>query len=124
VPDAQQGADLHVFAGLGHDPFVGGDHHADDVDARGAGDHVLDELLVAGYVDDAQVAAAGKVQRGKAQFDGDAALLLFFETVGVGAGDGLDQAGLSVVNMSGGAENDLFHDRCAPVNGKGPWVKF
>jgi hypothetical protein len=31
---------------------------------------------------------------------------------------GLDQAGLAVVNVSGGAENNLFHDRCAPVDGQ------
>ena len=59
---------------------------------------------------------AGKVQRGKPQFDGDAALLFFLEPVGVGAGDGLDQAGLSVVNVSGGAQNNLFHDRCTPAD--------
>ena len=118
VPDVQKGADLHVFAGLWHHPLVGGNDHADDVDARGAGDHVFDEFFVARHIDDTQAPAAGQIQGGKPQFDGDAAKLFLLEPVGVGAGKGFDEAGFAVVNMAGGAENDRFHNPRAPAGVK------
>ena len=34
---------------------------------------------------------------------------LLLEPVGVDVGEGLDEAGLAVVDMTGGAEDDLFH---------------
>ena len=52
VAHAEQRADLHVLAGLGHDSLVGRDHHGDDVDPGGAGHHVLDELFMARNVHD------------------------------------------------------------------------
>jgi hypothetical protein len=64
---------------------------------------------VAGHIDDADAVAAGEVEIGEAQLDGDAALLLLLEPVGVDAGQGPDQAGLAVVDVSGGAEDDFTH---------------
>ncbi len=104
--DAEQLDDAQVLAGLGHDPVVGGHHQQEEVDAGGAGHHGLDEALVPGDVDHAEVAAAGKGQLGEAQLDADAALLLLFEPVGVAAGEGLDQGGLAVVDVPGGAEGE------------------
>ena len=48
---------------------------------------------------------------GKADVDGDAAALFFFQTVGVNAGQRLDQRGLSVIDMPSGADDDGFHSR-------------
>ena len=62
VFDPEEGADFHVLPRLGHDALVGGDDHGHDVDARGPGHHVLDELLVTGNVDDAHVPSAGQVK--------------------------------------------------------------
>jgi hypothetical protein len=45
----------------------------------------------------------------EANVDGDSAALLFFQAVGIDAGEGLDQRGLAVVNVSGGADYDTFH---------------
>ena len=104
--DAEQFDDAQVLAGLGHDPVVGGHHQQEQVDAGGAGHHGLDEALVTGDVDHAQMPAAGQRQLGEAQLDADAALLLLFEPVGVAAGEGLDQGGLAVVDVSGGAESE------------------
>ena len=50
--DAQQRADVEVLAGLRHHRFVGGDDQHHGVDAADAGQHVLDEPLVARHVDE------------------------------------------------------------------------
>ena len=42
-----------MLAGLGHDAFVGRDDEQRRVDAADAGEHVLDEVDMAGHVDDA-----------------------------------------------------------------------
>ena len=52
--DAEQAADIEVLARLRLDGFVGGDHEQHQVDAADAGEHVLDEALVAGHVDEAE----------------------------------------------------------------------
>jgi len=45
----------------------------------------------------------------EAEIDSDAAALFFLESVGVDAGERLDQCGFSVVDMAGRAYNDRFH---------------
>ena len=42
---------------------------------------------------------------GEAKLDGDAALFFLRETVRVGAGEGLDEGGLAVVDMTCGADD-------------------
>ena len=49
--------------------------------------------------------AVGQVQRSESQFDGDAALLFFLEAIRVDAADRLDEAGFTVIDVSGGAED-------------------
>ncbi len=48
--DAEQAADVEVLARLRHHALVGRDDERDEVDAVRAGQHVLDEALVAGHV--------------------------------------------------------------------------
>jgi len=108
-PDSQQGADVEVLPGLGHHPLVGGDDQQEQIHAGGPGHHVLDEPFVPRNIHDPQGEAAGQPQRGEAQLDGDAPLLLLLETVRVDARQGLDQRGLPVIHMSGGAEDDMLH---------------
>ena len=64
------------------DGFVGGDHQQHDVDARGPGQHVADEALVARHVDEAETDAV-LLQVSKAEVDADAAFLFFLQPVGV-----------------------------------------
>lgn len=104
VADVEEVEDLEVLAGLGHDAFIGGDDEEGEVDGACAGEHVADEADVAGDVDDGDVAAGGEGGPGEAELDGEAALLLFAEAVGVGAGEGFDEGGLAVVDVSGGAD--------------------
>ena len=109
---AEEVDDGEVFASLGHDAFVGGDHEKGEVDAANAGEHVLDEALMAGDVDDADLLAAGESKPGKAEVDGEAAVLLLLQTVRVDAGERLDKGGLAVVDVSGGT--DYVHGYPAP----------
>ena len=70
-----------MFPGLGHDAFVGGNDQRHQVDAGSTGHHVLDEFFVARHIHDAQGLPLGKFKVRKPQFDGDATLLLFLQTV-------------------------------------------
>ena len=111
VPDAQQGEDVQMLHGLGHDALVRSDDQQGQVDAPGPGQHVFDEFFVAGHVHDACLGAVRPVQVGKAQVDGDAPALFLRQTVGVDAGKGLDKHGFAVVYVSGGADDDVLHGR-------------
>ena len=103
--DAQQLQDLHVLQRLWHHAIVGRHDQQGVVDAHGPGGHGVDEFFVAGHVDDAQHLPIGQWQVGVAQLDGDAALLLLFEPVGVGAGQRAHQGGFAVVDVPGGADD-------------------
>mgnify|MGYP003694321301 CR=1 FL=1 len=72
-----------------------------------AGQHVLDEALVAGHVHDLDGQAAGLLEEGEAEIDGDAAGFLLRQPIGIGAGQRLDQRGLAVVDVPGGADDDV-----------------
>ncbi|OHB65493.1 MAG: hypothetical protein A2Y77_11080 [Planctomycetes bacterium RBG_13_62_9] len=117
---AQQGEDIHMLAGLRHDAVVGCDHEDAAVDPGGARHHCLDEVLVAGDIDDADL-DVGDDARGKAQLDRHATFLLDLEPVRVAAGQELDQCGLAVVDMPGGAERDIsLLDGHGPIRPIGP----
>ena len=45
----------------------------------------------------------------EAQVDGDAAALLFFQAVGIDAGQGLDQRRFSMIDVARGSDDDVFH---------------
>ena len=105
---AQEMDDVQVLLGLRHDAVVRGHREEHQIDAVGAGQHVADEALVAGHVDDARLGAVRQRQVGEPQVDGDAAFLLLLEAVGVLAGKGLDQARLTVVDVAGGSD-DVGH---------------
>ena len=69
VAQAEQAEDFQVLARLRHDRVVGGDHQHGQVDAGGAGQHVLDEALVAGHVHDAEAeVAAGRAWRSRCRW--------------------------------------------------------
>ena len=105
-PDAEQVQDGQVLLGLGHDRLIGGDHQQRQVDAAHAGEHVLDEPLVAGDVHDAHLPAAGRNEPREAQVDGKSALLLLLKSVRVNASQRLDEGGLAMVYVARGP-NDV-----------------
>ena len=80
-----------MLPGLGHDAFVGGHDKQGKVDTTDARQHVLDEALMAGHVNDTHLTSRGKLEPGKTELDGHAPLFLLAETVGVNAGKGFNQ---------------------------------
>ncbi len=103
--DAEQVDDGEMLAGLRHDAVVGGDHQQHEIDAGGAGQHVVDEFLVPRHVDEAEHGAVRRRQIGKAEIDGNAARFFFLEPVGIDAGQRAHQRGLAVVDMAGGSDD-------------------
>jgi len=109
VADFEELANLQMLPGLGHDPLIGSDDEGHQVDAGCPGHHVLDELLMARNVNDSEDLATGERQMGEPQFNGNPALLLLLQTVCVDACEGFDKRGLSMVDVSGCAEDVLSH---------------
>ena len=79
------------------------------VDAARAGEHGFDEFLVTRHVHHAGTAAVGEVEPREAELDGESPPLLLRQTVGVHAGEGADQRRFSVVDVTGGADDDVLH---------------
>src|SRR6266403_5034267 len=67
--DAEQPANIEMFAGLRLDGFVRGDYQQHQVDSGGAGQHVGDEALVSGDIDKAEP-YAGFFQECETKVDG------------------------------------------------------
>ena len=103
---AEHAKDSQVLHRLGHDAVVGGHHEQGHVDAGGTGHHLAHEALVAGHVHHAHRAAAGQLELGKAELDGDAAALFLLQAVRVGAGEGAHEGGLAVVDVACRAEHE------------------
>jgi len=61
-----------------------------------------------GDINDAQVLTAGQVYVGKPQLDRDAPFFFLFQAVRVDACDRFHEGGLAVVDVPGGAQDDLF----------------
>ena len=102
-----------MLAGLRLDGFVGGNHQQDKIDSAHPGQHVAHKTLVAGDIDKAQpqnlAAGQWQFQMRETDIDGDAAALFFFQAIGIDAGKGLYQRGLSVIDVPGGADDDGLH---------------
>ena len=104
---AEQMEDVEMLLGLRHHAVVGRDGEEHEVDTVGAGEHVADEALVAGDVDDAGAGAVGEGEVGEAEIDRDAALFFFLEAIGVLAGEGFDERGFAVIDVAGGADDGV-----------------
>ncbi|MDR6357840.1 hypothetical protein Q3H58_004511 [Pseudomonas psychrotolerans] len=94
-----------MLAGLRHDAIVGRHHQQGQVQATGPGQHVVHETLVSGHVDETGQLAIAQVSVDVAQVDGDAARLLFPAPITGNTGQGLDQRGLAMVDVAGGADD-------------------
>ena len=105
VLDVEQIEDGEMLFGLGHPSFVRGDGEQGDVDATDAGEHVLDEALVAGHVDETNHVPGADVGPGEPEIDGQAPLLLHGPTVRVSPGQGFDEGRLAVVDVTGRADD-------------------
>ncbi len=101
-------ADVHVFAGLRHHALVCRDDEEDGVDAAGARQHVLHESLVSGHVHERERPLAVDPV-GEAEIDGDPAGLFFLEPIGIDPGQRKNQTALAVIDVTGGADDEMSH---------------
>ena len=107
-----------MLLGLRHYAVVGGDGEEDEIHAVRAREHVADEALVAGHVDDARALAAQRVEVREAEVDRDAALLLLLETVRVLSRECPHERGLPVVDVARGADDDGHPRSVGEVDGE------
>ena len=108
VPHAHQREDVQVLVGLRHDAVIGRDDEDHHIHAMRPGHHVADEVHMPGHVHDAHDAFIGEAAGSEAQVYGQAALLFLGQRVGLAAGEELDERGLAVVHVPGGAEHDVL----------------
>jgi len=106
--EAQQVEDLQMLDRLRLDAFGRRHDQQGRIDAGGAGQHVVHEPLVTGYVDEAELAAVAEIAVGITEVDGYAARLLLLEAIGVDTGQRLHQSGLAVIDMARGSDD---HDK-------------
>ena len=94
---------------LGHDAVIRSDHQHGKVNAAGTGEHIFDKLFMSRHVYNTGLGPVWPVQMGKAQFDGDAPLFFFLQTVCIDTGEGFYQQGFSVVHVSCRSDDDMLH---------------
>jgi len=94
-----------VLGGLRHPAAVGRHDEHDGRDRAEAGEHVGDEALVAGDVDEREVLPGWQGHPGVAEVDGHAPAALLRPAVRFHSGEGTDERGLAVVHMPGGRDN-------------------
>jgi hypothetical protein len=99
-----------VLARLRHYRFIGGHHKHHKVKTVRTRKHVLDEALVTRNVNKAELKVPDDEIR-KPDVDGYAALFFFFEAIGVDAGERFDQRGLAMVDVPGGSDDDVLHEK-------------
>ena len=100
----EEAADVEVFAGLRHHGLVCRNNQHHEVDPTGARQHVLDEALVARDVDERQGRPCDLEVR-ESQIDGDAALALFFQAIGIGPSQRANERTLPMIDVSRRADD-------------------
>ena len=89
-----------MLLGLRLPALVGRDDEQDEPHRPDPGEHVADEPLVPGHVDEPDLAAARQRRPRVAEVDREPAPLLLGEPVGVDAGERDDQRRLAVVDVT------------------------
>ena len=103
---------------LRHHQFIRSDDEHHQVDAANTGKHVFYESFMAGNVDETDCCVGGQRQVREADIDRDPAFLFFFQTVGVNSSKSLDERRFAVIDVSGGAYDNVRH-RSSCTKGSG-----
>ena len=106
VTDRERVEQREVLERLGARPVVGGDDQQRRVDLARADEHVADQPVVAGHVDEVELGAVGQREVGVADVDRHPAAALLGQAVGVDPGQRPEQRRLAVVDVAGGADDD------------------
>ena len=94
-----------VLGRLRHPGIVGCDHQQRGRDRTEAGQRRREEPFVAGYVDERDVADGCELGPAVPELDGQPAPVLLVEPVGILSGQGSDERGLAVVDVTGGGDD-------------------
>ena len=97
---------IAMLDGLRHHPIIGGDDQPGAIDRRDPGQHVADEALVAGHIDEADHRIRRRLPIGETDVDRDGPRLFPGQTIRLHAGQRADKAGLAVVDMAGGGDKE------------------
>ena len=92
-----------MFGCLRHPAVIGSDNEHDRIDTADAGNHVFNELFVAGNINNADRFTGGQIEPSEAQIDSQAAPLFFRQAVRIYSGKRFDQRRFAVIYMSGSA---------------------
>ncbi len=101
--------DGEVLSRLGHDALVRRHDQQDQIHPGGARQHVPDESLVARYIDHTEENVCPRSVFGEAEVYGDSPLPLLLQSVGIHAGECLDQSRFPMVDMSRRAQDESTH---------------
>src|SRR5262245_26193798 len=87
--------------------LVGSNYQQEQIDSRGASQHVADKTFVARNIHETELDSVF-FKKCESEIDGDPAALLFFQAVGMRTGQSFDQRRLAVIDVTGGADNDVL----------------
>jgi hypothetical protein len=106
LPNVQQTADFKMLASLRHNSVVRSNHQKNGVDSGGSCQHIPNEALVTRNIYKRNLPIAGRHLR-KSESDRYSPAFFLGQAVSIDARKSSYERRLSVVNMSGGADNDL-----------------
>ena len=112
--DPQRVEQCEVLDRLRARPVVGGHDEHRGIDLAGADEHVADQPVVAGDVDEVELGAVGQRQMRVADIDRHPAPLLLGQPVRIDPGQRPEQRRLAVVDVAGGPDDD-GHAASRPV---------
>ena len=97
--------DREVLERLRCRPFVRGDDEQQQLHPGSAREHVVQESLVAGNVDDPGLDTVGEAQVGEAEIERHPAYALFEPAIGIGSGQGANERRFAVIDMTRGSDD-------------------
>jgi hypothetical protein len=102
-----------MLACLRHRTFVGSDHEKSGIETADPSEHILDEALVPGNIDDTQSAATRERHPGETEIDRHLPFLFLAEPVGIDPSECLDERRFSVIDVPSSADDEGL--TCHPV---------
>ena len=90
-----------MFLRLGHDTFVCRHHQKRQIDPRCSRHHGTNKIFVSGNIDHARDAPMTQIQRSEVQLDRDLAPAFLCQPVHWTTGQGGDQSGFTVIDVTG-----------------------
>src|SRR3954468_8037095 len=100
-----------MFLRLRHPSVVRRDDQKREIDRADARNHVANKILVPGHVHDSNTKKLAVVRpdikMGKAELDRNLTRLFFRESIGIDAGQGLDQRALPMIDVSRRSDDEM-----------------